>query len=215
MAKISKLNKPSVIALLILIIIGAVLFVTFPILSYFFKLYFVFPSIEQASVAEVKRQVAALPGVKLVWQKAWEGDSMATIAIKDKGEVYFWYVAGDVPRIDTITPYGRQVIDTDFQCEDKTLTGQREQAYITPLVISKDAPLGKLFPFEVRTIADLVKHYNDIVNIVDTFPKQTSSVQITNQQGTFYLPENPDPKYAFKLHPNDSATCYYYLMQRP
>lgn len=210
MIKINKLLKKKIfiISSIALLLVGSL---TLPLWTYLFKLTFIYPSVEKASVQEIKDQVAKLPGVKIETLQAWEGDSMTTLSIKDKGKVFFWYSSGGPVRLDTISPVGQNTIELSFQCEDKTWTGERRPAYSTSLVITKENVPGKLFPFEVTSIKDLVTHYTDIVKVVNTFPRQTESEKIVNQQGTYYLPKNPDPKYSFRLSPHDKAICYYYL----
>lgn len=220
-------NKNHLITAAVIIFFAGIILLASPFILLFIQSTLIWPRTEKATDKEVRQQVAQLPNVTLNRNMLWEGDSMVTLTIKDKGEAIFWYKLGGPPQILSLKTTTGKNYSTEFDCEDKTSDGKRKYAYNVNLEITKNNPLGKLFPFEVKTIPDLVNHYDAIISILATFPKQTETVTINDSTGTRQFTKNPDPKYAFYMNyhtpliyrplelimgsPNKNAVCYYYL----
>lgn len=147
------------------------------------------PLIERQIKAKFDRELKPLSSqIKVNSFHLWEGDSIDEITIKGKGKVRMWYNLNGIS-IDRIGKYG-----TDFPCgEEHASVGMS-----TGLTIEKDAPLGHFFSFEVKSLHDLVTHYDDITRVLATFPKR-------RQDGM-------NTKFTFKL-PNtfQSITCYVFV----
>lgn len=156
------------------------------------------------------KEVAMLPQITLKSFRLWEGDSMATISIKDKGEVYFWYGIGGVPTIERIGEYG-----TSFEC---FYVDSRENkvhaAYSTGLSLGQNGQFTPWFPFEVNSLSDLVEKYDQIIAILQTFPHNPPVIEHKDSWGLRYVLKNPDPKFILKTtHKGRQVQCDLFTTQ--
>jgi hypothetical protein len=52
------------------------------------------------------------------------------------------------------------------------------------IILGVDSPYRKLIPFEVNTLQDLVDHYQDLVDLFETWPRETEPGKVTLEDGT-------------------------------
>lgn len=89
------------------------------------------------------------------------------------------------------------------------------------MVLTKDSPFSKWFPFEVRSLHDLVNRYDDILKIVNTFPKKSiKDIDTVNEDGFMFIKDNhgthkvlihSDPYYSYT--PKDGGVCDIYIRE--
>lgn len=195
------------------IIMSLILFVV-TFISYPFIIYAIHhrddPRVEKETEQEIREIVSKHPEMTIDRLVLWEGDSTDTISIKDKGNISFWYRKGGHPLIESIILENGKVYSTNFMCE-QIKGGKREYAYDYTMEVTKDAPLGHLFNFEIKTISDLSTRFDDLVKTLDTFPRIEETVTLTDRSGTRDFIKNPDPKYSFKTNYSEKADCYHYV----
>ncbi len=128
----------------------------------------------------------------------WEGDSRVDITIKNKKKVSFWYGIDKIPRIESIGSY-----NTSYDCfyidsHHKKL----EYAYTQGLTLDSNT-FTKWFPFKIRSLKDLIMHYDDIVSILKTFPQKPPLTTFDENSSMRQIRKNPDP--AFILNTRETA----------
>lgn len=150
------------------------------------------------------QEVAKLPGVSIRHFLLWEGDSIASIEIKDMGVVDFWYGKDGAPRITGIGEY-----HTDYVCF--YAPGKKDEmsyAYDMPLDLSGDSKYKKWFPFSVNTLSDLVEKYDLITDTLKTFPKYELRTAFEYNWMERKPIDNPDMNYVLKTnHRGQEVWC--------
>ena len=140
------------------------------------------------------QEVAQVPQLKVKNFMLWEGDSMVTIDIKNKGEVRFWYGKDGVPRIDSLGQYS-----TSYTCFYVDKSGKKtEYAYDTGLVLDKDKKYAKWFNFQVNSLKDLVDKYDLVTSVLTTFPKNPATIPFEDSWGKREVIEQSNPNYTLK-----------------
>jgi hypothetical protein len=152
------------------------------------------------------QDITQYPNVKVTKFMLWEGDSMVTIEIPKKGTVRFWYATDQVPRIDAIGKY-----ETSFDCFNIDSEGNKKYVYSTGLWLSNSNPYTKWFSFTVETIGDLIAHYNDIIKVLDTFPKNPKTVDVHFSGGEREMLVKSNPDFILKPEGKNSPVCDLYF----
>lgn len=188
-----------------LIIYSILLFVSIIILSvagfiaYLFLRYTVLDKRDEEIIdKKFHAEVAAIPQIKVNRFFLWEGDSHADITIANKGSVFFWYGKDGVPRIEGIGSY-----PIPFVCYYVDTQGNKTNyAYNMPLVLDKKTTLyKKWFLFEVNNLNDLVSRYDDIIQALNTLPKNPEMVDFKDSWGKRSVVKNPNPNFILKPPP--------------
>ncbi len=52
------------------------------------------------------------------------------------------------------------------------------------ITLGVDSPYRKLFPFEVNTLQDVVEHYQELVELLESWPRETEPGTVTLEDGT-------------------------------
>lgn len=63
------------------------------------------------------------------------------------------------------------------------------------IALGVDSPYRELFPFEVNTLQDVVDHYQEIVDLFETWPREAEPGTVTLKDGTtqyFYVVEESE-----------------------
>jgi hypothetical protein len=193
--KTSHVLKLPVLQVVIRVFVGIiVVFILFAgcIATYFF--IWQFTNIRDEKIIDKKfhDEVSTLPQIKVDQFMLWEGDSHAEITIGGKGKASFWYGKDGIPSIESVGSYS-----TSYECDFFDSMGQKTgYAFNTSLILSPNSPFLKWFPFQVNNLQELITHYDDIINIVSTFPnypntslrddsKEKSDIFVSNQDFTF------------------------------
>ncbi len=151
--------------------------------------------------------IAQYPNVKVTRFMLWEGDSMVTLDIPGKSPVSFWYGIDKVPRIEGIGTY-----NTQFDCFKVNSSGKKiNYAATTDLWLDSTSPFHQWFPFYVNTIGDLLNKYDDIVKILDTFPKNQPLIQFKDGNGARTILQVPNLNYEINLNGNKNTVCDLYF----
>ena len=120
------------------------------------------------------KEVLQVPQVNVTFFNLWEGDARVNAEIKDKGFVAFWYGTDGVPRIVRIKKFL-----TEFECFNVDGEGNKiGYGHTRNLELVKNSKFKQWFPFEVNNLKDLVNKYDEIVQILDTFPKNPEMVPV-------------------------------------
>lgn len=98
-------------------------------------------------------EVQTTPKFSVKLFKLWEGDSIVTGEVKEKGEVRFWYGATGIPRITTI---GKR--SAEYLC---TFDASKRQ-FSTGLDLSSGSSFIVQYGFEINSLSDLVKKYDQL-----------------------------------------------------
>lgn len=154
---------------------------------------------------EFHQDIKKYPTIKVKTFKLWEGDSMVTLDIPQKGEVSFWYGVDKVPRIESIGKY-----TTLFTCFN--INKNREKvsyAYDYDLWLDSRSPYTKWFHFQVNTIGDLLHYYNDIRHVLKTFPQNPPLVDFHDGYGERKVLKNLDLN--FQIKPKNNIVCDLYF----
>jgi hypothetical protein len=126
------------------------------------------------------QEVSQTPSIQVKSFKLWEGDSIVELEVKNKGTVMMWYGLDGTPRLDRIGNFS-----TSYDCFNVDNQGNKKSyAFTTGLILDKDSAFQKWFPFEVNNLNDLVLRYDDIIKILETFPKNPSKVEHKDSWGT-------------------------------
>lgn len=205
---------------IIFISLGTILLCILSIVAFFvfaFGRYFIMhlndDAVEKATEKEVRAQVAQLPGVTITQLTLWEGDSIVRLQIKNKGNVDMWYRAGGPPRIESLQTMDKMGYGTEFRCE-RDAGGKREYAYQTAMEIVKDNAVGRKFSFEVKSITDIVRHFDEIIATLDTFPANPETLTRESENwGTQIFFKNPEERYSFRppFEKDKNVKCFYYI----
>lgn len=115
------------------------------------------------------QEVGYLPTLRVTHFKLWEGDSMVTVMINEEKSVSFWYGEDGVP---TITSIGGE--STEFEC---IIDG--DSHVTTGLRLSKNSELAYHFGFEINSLADLTRRYQDLVTRWQELKNDDESVLFT------------------------------------
>lgn len=125
---------------------------------------------EQIADAKLQQELAALPEIKVTYKVLWEGDVIVTAIIENKGKINFWYGK------DSFSIQGINDKFVDFECFNLDKNGNRTtHAFVTGLYLRSNHPFKKWFPFEVNTLKELSEKYEQIVQIISTFPPKGSA----------------------------------------
>lgn len=160
--------------------------------------------IEKAFHADIKQ----FPNLKVIKFLLWEGDSLVTLDIPEKGQVSFWYGIDRVPEIRSIGKYF-----TSFTCFKVDNSGTKvSYAYDTNLRLASMSPYIKWFSFQVNSIADLISRHDDIVKVLDTFPKKQKLVDFHDSWGNRQVLAKPNLDFLMRPNKkNGSPVCDLYL----
>lgn len=183
--------------------------------------YFIFGPYDRIREQKIDKrfheELKTLPNVAVKKFTLWEGDGFSSIDIKNKGQVHFQYSVAGIPYISAIG--GKS---TYFNCVRTDKTGKKtEFSHAEAMVLTKDSPFSKWFPFEVRSLHDLVNRYDDILKIVNTFPKKSiKDIDTVNEDGFMFIKDNhgthkvlihSDPYYSYT--PKDGGVCDIYIRE--
>lgn len=70
------------------------------------------------------------------------------------------------------------------------------------LCLGVDSPYRELIPFEVQTIQDVVDHYQELVDLFESWPRETEPGTVTLEDGTtqyYYVVEEGESAIPLKL----------------
>ena len=166
---------------------------------------------DQAREARIRKEIAKMPGVTVISVKVNEMEDVIKIDIKNKGSLTYRYYSlglyGVKPLIQIIEigPYKPL-----FACwhidSDRTLSSQSNVG----LFFGKPSYFYKWFPFEVKNVQDLVTHYDDIVNTLETFPSSHAMNPIydTNQWKKEKIVEKFNPDFVSHTIRKDGLETY-------
>jgi hypothetical protein len=148
-------------------------------------------------------------GVHVEQFAIWEGDGIATLSIAQKGRVSFWYGVDMIPRIESVAQYS-----TSFDCFYADSKGKKlSYAYSANLDLGKDTQFKKWFPFQVNSLKDLLNHYEDIVAVVNTFPKNPELVKFRDIYGERMVLKNSHTNFVINTKLDGRAvTCDLYFL---
>lgn len=139
-------------------------------------------------------EVAQISQMKVKNFMLWEGDSMVTAEIVNKGEVRFWYGKDGVPRIDSLGQYS-----TSYTCFYVDSNGKKTgYAYDTGLTLDKDGKYAKWFSFQVNNLKDLADKYDLMVGVLATFPKNPSTMPFEDSWGKRDVIAHSNPDFVLK-----------------
>ncbi len=157
---------------------------------------------------EFHSDIKQFPNVKVTKFMLWEGDSIVTLDIPEKGQVSFWYGIDRVPEIESIGKY-----NTSFTCFEVDNNGKKvSYAYNTNLRLVSTSPYIKWFSFQVNSIADLISRHDDIVKVLDTFPKNQELVDFHDSWGNRQVLAKSNSDFLMRPNKeNDSPVCDLYL----
>lgn len=157
--------------------------------------------------ARLSQELKDSPEAKLTWDAVDNGERMVTLDIQDKGEVRFWYSEEGVRSIESIKS---KMID--FSCFFVDSEGiAQTHAYTTGL--QTNDRFRKWLPFDVRTIPELVEHYDDIVAITSAFPKKEELLRTSDvaYRNGYWMPAHPDPNFTLNnTFRGRKVACYLY-----
>lgn len=60
------------------------------------------------------------------------------------------------------------------------------------IALGRNSPYQELFPFEINTLQDIVDHYQELVDLLETWPRENEPGEVTLEDGTtqyFYVVE--------------------------
>lgn len=164
----------------LLAVVILVLLVVSTIIGYIIYTNYRYSREEKIIEQRFYEETAQLPSITIDRFMLWEGDSMATIDIEGKGSVSMWYGINGIPRIQGIGG-----LNTETECfyvdgnDNKT-----KYAHSTSMVITNESDFSRWFSFEVNSLSDLIIHYDDIVSVLGTFPRNVQLVSLTDSFGT-------------------------------
>lgn len=206
-----KKQKRKIIVLLIsLFIFVLVLIAALP--AYYLFIHRGDDEAEKTISKEFHTDVQQYPDVKVKRFALWEGDSMADLEIAGKGPVSMWYGVDKIPRIESIEKYR-----TSFDCFYVDSNGNKTgYAYTEGLNLSDKIPQWKKwFPFRVNSLNDLIARYNEIVHILDGFPKDPTLVDFTDNFGIMKVRKVSDPSFMLITPLGKTPTvCDLYFLTR-
>lgn len=199
---LKRVLKPLLIIVVGLVVIGALL------IGLFFG--YIAYTAHQDKVKEDKidikfhQEVSQTPNVQVKSFKLWEGDSIVELDIKDKGTVRMWYGVDGVPRIDNIGKYS-----TSYDCFNVDAQGNKKSyAFTSGLVLDNDSAFKKWFSFEVNNLNDLVVKYDDIIKVLESFPKNPTRVKHKDSWGTREVVGQSNNDFVVKPDKNKvNVTC--------
>ena len=124
----------------------------------------------------------------------WEGDSLVFVNLKDKGDIRFWYWKNGVPRIDNIGQFS-----TFYDCFYVDKYGIKTgYAFSMNLVLNNENIFSSWFPFQVNNLKELVERYDEIIAVLNNFPKNSETVSFEDKRRKFEVVKQSDPKYIIK-----------------
>jgi len=198
MIKIKIFNFFKQIPLWLKIVVGIISLILILILgfySYFFVyLDFKYKQDEKIIDQKFHQEILRVPQMKITSFQLWEGDSMVTAEIENKGEVKFWYGLDGVPRIDNIDGHS-----TMYTCFYVDPNGKKiGYAYDTELSLKNNGQFTKWFPFEINNLSGLVERYDEIEKVLVSFPVISETVPFKDMTGERQVLEKSDPNFVVK-----------------
>lgn len=165
--------------------------------------------VEKYIEKEFYEEMASLPDVAVERFMLWEGDSWAKLKIKNKGHVSFWYDRDKVPYIDSIDNYS-----TEFDCFYIDKAGYKEKyAFDLNLKLTNNNYFEKWFSLKVYTIKDLVDRYDQIVEVLNSFPKNPQLVDYNDSSGNRKVLKEPKEDFLVKIKfKNKVVNCDLYFI---
>lgn len=193
------------------IIIGLAVFLLLIIAAlpaYLFFLNIKYKYKEKIIDREFHQEVQKLPEIKVKKFKLWEGDSMAELEIANKGTVNIWYGVSKIPQIVTINDFF-----TSFDCFYVDNNGNKKNyAYTLDLSLEPQSMFSRWFPFQVNSLGDLVNKYEDIINILKTFPQNPPMVNLSDPSGNRKILKSSNPNFEIKtVDRNKPVSCDLYF----
>lgn len=138
--------------------------------------------------------IKQFPEIILTNFTLWEGDSMVSLEIPNKGKINFWYGTDKLPRIDSIDTY-----DTTYDCFYVDTKGQKTNyVYDMQLILDNQSHFKQWFPFQVISLKDIVEKYDEIIAILKTFPQDPPLIPFEDRYGKRHVRLKPDEKYMIK-----------------
>ena len=151
-----------------------------------------------AEFNDIKATLEGMPDVELI--RAWGNaditfeDIGAEIAVKGKGKIRFFALTRDSFRstpvicLHTIGPYEFEYGGTGYVGVVKTATDEpvRSQFRGSAIDIGTDGEFAGFFPFQVKTVQDVIARYDDICSIIAEWPEAPEKRHFRNEEGTDY-----------------------------
>lgn len=178
---------------------------------FFFHLEIINPIKEKIIDREFHSDIKQFPDIKIAKFMLWEGDSMVTLDIPNKGRVSFWYGVDRIPRIESIGKY----YTNNFTCFKIDNNGKKvNYAYNVGLDLdSQTKEFRKWFPFQVNSIKDLINNYTNIVKILETFPQNPPLIDFNGDSGNRKIRKNPDENFMIKNpYGSKQVVCDLYFL---
>ncbi len=179
--------------------------------GYFYLRFFVLDKYYESIIdKKFHAEIANIPQIKVTKFMLWEGDSIVTLEVQNKGSVSFWYGRDGVPRIEGIEPYS-----IPFVCFYVDNQGSKlSYAYDFPLDLGKNTKVyEKWFRFKVNNLHDLVDKYDSIIQVLNTFPKNPEMTDFYDKKwGKHSVVKNPDPEFILRdKYAGKSIACDLYV----
>lgn len=197
----------------VFLLFGVIFILILCIAGYFYLRFFVLDKYYESIIdKKFHQEVSTISQIKVKRFMLWEGDSMVDLDIQDRGVVSFWYGIGGVPIIQAIGLYY-----IPFVCFYVDNQGNKTgYAYDTLLGLDKNNKYQKWFPFQVNNLQDLVDKYDEIIRVLETFPKNPEMVEFEDKTwGTQRVLKNPNPNFTLiDRYKGKDIACDLYVTTR-
>jgi len=151
-----------------------------------------------AEFNDIKETLEGLPDVELIRAGGNKDitfeDIEAEIRVKDKGRIAFvgltrdsFKSAPDI-RLYAIGPYEFGYRGKGYIGVRMTATGEPVRSDFTGFAINigSEGKFSRFFPFQIRTVQDVIARYDDICSVLASWPAAPERGRFTDEEGTEY-----------------------------
>ncbi len=165
-----------------------------------------------AEFNDIKATLEGMPDVELI--RAWGNEDITfedigvEIEVKDKGRIMFFALTRDsfkstsVICLHAIGPYEFEYGGTGYVGVVKAATGEpvRSQFWGSAIDIGSGGEFAQFFPFQVKTVQDVIARYDDICEIIAEWPEAPERKHFQDEEGTDYW-------FCMKRNPISASTA--------
>ena len=153
----------------------------------------VFWHLYYAEFNEIKTTLMEMPDVELI--RAWGNpdttfeDMGAQIRVKDKGDIQFValsresFISNSVICLYSIGPYRFECGGSDYDRVDRDGKPVPIIFQGNSIDIEPDGDFAQLFPFQIKTVQDVIGRYDDICGIISNWPVAPERKYFKNKDG--------------------------------
>jgi hypothetical protein len=151
-----------------------------------------------AEFNDIKASLTRMPDVELI--NAWGNEDVtledigAEIRVRGKGVITFFALTRDsfkstsVICLHSIGPYEFEYEGEGYGGAAKTGTGEpvRSKFCGSSIDVGSGGEFARFFPFQVKTVQDVIARYDDICSILANWPVAPERKHFQNEEGTDY-----------------------------